>query len=223
MVRQRWDALWKSSCLNPGKNQVGAVWSLGDASSFVTSVVFPGYPQVLQLGFSFCFGCNERSLWRICVCCLSLGLKGFCGFLGKHQILLHRMLTAHSCFALCEMVKINNVTAVLKVSGEADTHWTCTYSFPMDVYHLPVAVLWLWCESAGSPLEVCEGRLWEAVPAPCWPLICVITFWCYFTATGLQPLIVLRCTMMHWLMGGTCLAKLCCKVELTKRAQLAWG
>lgn len=164
MVRQRWDALWKSSCLNPGKNQVGAVWSLGDASSFVTSVVFPGYPQVLQLGFSFCFGCNERSLWRICVCCLSLGLKGFCGFLGKHQILLHRMLTAHSCFALCEMVKINNVTAVLKVSGEADTHWTCIYSFPMDVYHLPVAVLWLWCESAGSLLEV---NMWRQIVGSC--------------------------------------------------------
>lgn len=47
-------------------------------------------------------------------CCLNLGLKVFCGSLGKLVILLHRMVTVKcSCFALYKIVKIDNATGML--------------------------------------------------------------------------------------------------------------
>jgi len=47
-------------------------------------------------------------------CCLSLGLKDFCGSLGKFLIPLHRMVTVmSSCFSLYEIVQVDNATGML--------------------------------------------------------------------------------------------------------------
>lgn len=123
MVRQRWNALGKTSYLSPGKNQVGQRWELRDhitvwCIQLCNFVSISRAPSSLTMGFFFFVLLWKKPLENLCVCCLSLELKDFCGFLGKHQIPLHRMLTVRSCFALNELVKINNVTAVLRTSGE---------------------------------------------------------------------------------------------------------